>query len=207
MSISNKFEKVAQAARTFEWDRPAGIAALHDCIKEEGYEFVKPTLHNLESKVIQTADRVALTTLRRPEWQWFRAESEDGKLLENIRFFGLEVKEKLVIRGYYISGRVETGFPVVLAVDDIHQGFRPVQECEDPMPLSVTRRIKAKVYKTEGHYWLAQVGRIVDLVRNGFPMEQIKLTNDKGYLASEPAFVLAQGPFDTVDAARAAKAT
>jgi hypothetical protein len=205
MAVNN--EKVAQAARMFEWDYQGAAAELHACIQDYGYDFVKPTLHNLEAKVVQTADRVLLTSLRRPEWQWFRAETVDGKLLENIRFFGLEINERVVIRGYYVTGRMETGCPVVLAVDDVHEGYRPVQDCEDPMPLAVPRRVKTKVYKTEGAYWLAKVGRIVDLVRSGFTMNQIKLTNGKGYLASEPAFVLAQGPFDNVETARAAKAT
>lgn len=207
---------LAKFIEAFRKDADSSIDMFGELVTREGYDFLRPTLLNLELQITSPRARAVLTHMRKPDWQWYRAEDiKTDCVLEHIRFFGLtvprtvgkETMECVVMRGFYISGRNETGYVEILNIDDIHPGYRPTVECEDPRKAYVAGRVKQKVYRHEdSKYWIAAVGRVVDLAKS-FPGKQIILTGGKGYLGQFPGFVLAQGPFDDVVAARAARQT
>lgn len=196
-------DKVEIAAGLFGSNASVAAEVFAALITEHGYAAVQPVLERLDTPELDETSRYLLTALRRPEWTWFDSETREGRS-SPVKFFGLTVSGVQKIRGYYITGKYETGSFEVLQFDDYHGAHRPTAECLDPMELSETRPVKAKVYRTAGEYYIAKVGRIVDLLRAGFESAKIRYNTD-GYFDA-PAYVLDSGPFPNVDAARAAKA-
>ena len=175
--------------------------------KQEGYDYIKPSLDALEqfhrtSKISEDVRRKVLdviTLLKQPEWEWRRDRAK------NICYFGrLGDDGKFLARGQYLLGPQETGDT------ELFEAEEPVS-CDnvsmDPRKMYCPGNVRMKIFRERGRYWLVRIGRIVDLIRNGFKIDQIEKTGWKGYFNRVAAYVRVGGPFRTVEEARQAKAS
>ena len=201
-------EQISAMISQFAADPKSAIPLFKEIMKAKGYAFLQPTMINLEQQCPTPGHREVLTFMRQPEWVWFICEQDP-----NIRFIGIPVSRmigkelypQVVMRGYYVIGKAETGHVAMLKQDDVHGDLRPTDECEDPRKAYAAGRIKEKVYRHDGSYWIAAVGRIIDL-RLRFPGQDVIATNGEGYLGQFAGFVLHRGPFPDAEAARATRA-
>ena len=175
--------------------------------KQEGYDYIKPSLDALESfhrtspipEDVRKKVLDVITLLKQPEWEWRRDRSKD-----NICYFGRIEDGKFLARGQYLTGVEETGDTELFEVEE------PI-DCDnvtaDPRQMYCPGNVRMKIFRDRGHYWLVRIGRVVDLIRNGFSTDQIVKTGWKGYFRRVAAYVKVGGPFQNVEEARQAKAS
>lgn len=185
----------------FQDDPQKWAAELARVGKEEGYAYIEPTVVMLEDchpgnkEVMQR-----LTLLRQPEWEWRSCENDD-----RIRFFGIPEDGKFVARGWYVTGRYETGDVKILRdFDDTANYTVGPDILKDPRDAYEVRKLKAKVWKKNKNYFLVLAGRVIDLAKEGFRRTEIKETQGRGYFGKFPAFAVLYGPM-TKEEAQASK--
>ena len=169
--------------------------------KQEGYELLSPYLPVMHERAADNQEAQAiLVMLRQPEWVWRSCEND-----YNLRFFGFEDEGTFVPAGYYIVGRGETGEHRVLDVSGDIADNVVGASCKDPREEYEPRSVRYKIWRRGGAYWVVAVGRVVDLVKNGFDKKEVCLTEGRGYLKKVPAYADVS-KLDTVEEAREKKA-
>ena len=168
-------------------------------IKQEGYQNVLPALRCMENMYKDNYDCMCvLTMLRQPEWTWRdSAEYSKMKLVGIISDTGT-----FEARGYYLTGARETG-EIVLYRPDSEIPEAEDEEVKDPRMLYESRKLKIKIYrKRPGKFFLVEVGRIVDFIKQGFRREELQETEGRGFFKKYQAYRYKDGPFNSADEAR-----
>lgn len=169
--------------------------------RKEGYDYIRPTVVMLEDCHPDNKKVIGLLTmLRQPEWVWKDCTNDPA-----IRFFGIQTGDEYETRGYYVTGKYETGEVHILAeFGDTADYVVGTEVLTDPREEYEARTLKTKIWKRQDKYFVVLVGRVVDLIKQGVRKEDVRLSGGKGYFAKVPAYAILDGPW--LDKAKAQEA-
>jgi hypothetical protein len=121
-----------------------------------------------------------------PEWIWREAVDTP-----NLHAFGVEIDGDYRMLGYYVTGKQETGEIVT-----VHKPkYVALKEPEgDPRGAYKPNKIRRKILRHKGRFFVVQAGRIVDLVNAGYSREKVELTEGQGFLSKYPGYVIISEP-------------
>jgi hypothetical protein len=93
--------------------------------------------------------------------------------------------------GYYITGKQETGEIVT-----VHKPkYIPLGEpTDDPRKAYAPNKIRRKILRQRGRFFVVQAGRVVDLVKAGHPRHKVVPTQGQGFLSKYPGYVIISEP-------------
>jgi hypothetical protein len=166
--------------------------------KQEGYQYIREAVLTAEAKSKDLTSQIHLLLLLQPDWEW-RQSFQD----RSVFFFGLNTNQSgFIPKGWYVTGFHETG-DLEFFGDEVLDPTMIISEiCDDPRGLGDIRSSKTKVYRKHGKYFVVAVGRVVDLVHEGFDRAALILTQGKGYFKRFPAYAIIHGPFEDSEQAR-----
>ena len=180
-------DKLFLSCKLFQENPRAHANRIQRIIQQEGYDFVRSALHSLcyvheSSKELSSI----LSLLMRPEWIWREAQDTP-----NLHAFGVEREGEYQLLGYYVTGKNETGEIVT-----VHrpQYVALKEQGEDPRGAYRPNKIRRKILRQNGRFFVVQAGRVIDLVNAGYPREKVELTEGQGFLSKYPSYVVIGEP-------------
>ena len=198
MRIRNPKRALKGWLRDLHKDPESYTQSIAQLAEQEGYKFIRESILKAEAATKDLASQIHFLLLLQPDWEW-RQSFED----RSVFFFGLNTNQSgFIPKGWYVTGFHETGDLEFFGDEVIDPAMIISEICDDPRGLGDMRESKLKVYRKHGKYFVVAVGRIVDLVNEGFDRATLVLTQGKGYLKRFPAYAIIHGPFGDPDQAR-----